>query len=189
MATPSSQLIAELGLESHPEGGYYKLTDLQESQIASPFADEKPRPMSTSIFYLLSHDRPRGVIHMNKSVTYHVLHQGRAKYTLIHPTSPPKIEHHIMGPNEAAGETRMLLVGTGVWKMSELPQEDLDAAESAPESERQEARDKVNCLITEVVVPGFDWDDHKYLTREGLERLFEGDKEKIRLFERDLKEA
>lgn len=92
-----------------------------------------------------------------------------------------------MGPNEAAGETRMLLVGTGVWKMSELPQEDLDAVESAPESERVEAREKVNCLITEVVVPGFHWDDHKYLTREGLQNLFEGNEEKIRTYERDLK--
>lgn len=92
-----------------------------------------------------------------------------------------------MGPNEAAGETRMLLVGTGVWKMSELLQEDLDAVESAPESERVEAREKVNCLITEVVVPGFHWDDHKYLTREGLQNLFEGDEEKIRTYERDLK--
>lgn len=81
----------------------------------------------------------------------------------------------------------MLLVGTGVWKMSQLPQEDLDAAEAAPEGKREEARDKVNCLITEVVVPGFHWDDHKYLTREGLEKLFEGDEEKIRIFERDLK--
>ena len=42
-------------------------------------------------------------------------------------------------------------------------------------------------MITEVVVPGFDWDDHKYLTREGLERLFGGDEEKIKGFERDLK--
>ena len=56
----SSQLISGLGLEAHPEGGekplvqwdvgvktdqegfagYYKLTDLQENQIASPFAGE-----------------------------------------------------------------------------------------------------------------------------------------------------
>ena len=81
----------------------------------------------------------------------------------------------------------MLLVGTGVWKMSELPQEDLAAAEAAPDAEREQARNRVNCLITEVVVPGFDWDDHKYLTREGLEKLFEGDEEKIKQFERDLK--
>lgn len=93
-----------------------------------------------------------------------------------------------MGPNEAEGETRMLLVGTGVWKMSELPQEDLDTAEAAPtDAEREQARNRVNCLITEVVVPGFDWDDHKYLTREGLEKLFEGDEEKTKRFERDLK--
>lgn len=81
----------------------------------------------------------------------------------------------------------MLLVGTGVWKMSQLLQEDLDAVEATSESEQEETRDQVNCLITEVVVPGFHWDDHKYLTKEGLEKLFDGDEEKIRIFEGDLK--
>ena len=75
----------------------------------------------------------------------------------------------IMGTNAEAGEVRMLLVGTGVWKRSSLLPEDLEHAKGGPESS-----DKTGCLITEVVVPGFDWEDHKYLTKNGLEKLFSG---------------
>ncbi|RXW13732.1 hypothetical protein EST38_g12124 [Candolleomyces aberdarensis] len=165
-ATPTKQLVADLGLERHPEGGYFKQTDCQEETVPTPFADGDQRPLSTSIFYLLSHDNPAGVIHMNKSVTYHILHQGRAEYTLITPGSPPKIERHVMGSNAAAGEKMQLIVGTGIWKMSQLLAEDINAAESENDKEL------VNCLITEVVVPGFQWMDHKFLTRDGLDELF-----------------
>ncbi len=77
--------------------------------------------------------------------TYHVLHRGRAEYTLIHPPEggePPRVETKIIGTN--AGETRLLLVGTGVWKMSRLLTEDVENAKT----EEQKAR--LGCLITEV---------------------------------------
>ena len=78
--------------------------------------DKALRPLATSIYYLLSLDEPNGVFHMNKSAvrltigimlydrgnvtdvgiqTMHVLHQGRAEYTLITPGSPPRIERKV----------------------------------------------------------------------------------------------
>ena len=71
--------------------------------------DGQLRPLATSIYYLLTCDASQGVFHMNKSAvrgpcrrarpvltrapqTMHVHHQGRAEYTLIHPTHPPRIE-------------------------------------------------------------------------------------------------
>lgn len=45
-----------------------------------------------------------------------------------------------MGTNTDKGETRLLLVGTGVWKMSRLLPEDIEDEEKA----------KAGCLITEV---------------------------------------
>jgi predicted cupin superfamily sugar epimerase len=96
----------------------------------------------------------------------HVHHTGRAVYTLITPSTEkgglPTIERVVMGPNVSAGEQRQLLVGTGVWKMSRL----LDVDLKGPDLER------TGCLITEVVVPGFHWEDHKYLTRAELEEMF-----------------
>ncbi|KAF9465403.1 RmlC-like cupin domain-containing protein [Collybia nuda] len=166
----SQELIRDLKLKEHPEGGHFVLTNTQEEIIPSPFADGTPRPLASSIYYLLSENSPTGFIHMNKSITYHVLHHGRAEYTLITPGSPPTVERKVMGANIAAGETRMLLVGTGVWKMSRLLPED-------HKKTTQWEKDHVYCLITEVVVPGFDWEDHQYMNIDQLETMFdkEGD--------------
>ncbi|KAI0918191.1 hypothetical protein AcV7_006994 [Taiwanofungus camphoratus] len=160
---PNSVLIENLGLIKHPEGGYYAETDRQPEQIPSPFADNALRSLATTIYYLLTPDRPNGVFHMNKSATMHVLHQGRAEYTLITPGRPPHVEKKIVGSDIHAGEVLQLLVPSGVWKMSRLLPADL--ARSAPGP-------GTGCLITEVVFPGFAWQDHRFLTRAGLEALW-----------------
>ncbi|KIP11359.1 hypothetical protein PHLGIDRAFT_10802 [Phlebiopsis gigantea 11061_1 CR5-6] len=167
----NSEIIALLKMHKHPEGGYYAETDRQPEQIPSPFADGQLRPLATSIYYLLTCDASQGVFHMNKSATMHVHHQGRAEYTLIHPTRPPRIEtvRQIVGPNIDAGETLQLMVGSNVWKKSKLLDEDVRAAE------RDGAlRERTGCLITEVVFPGFHWEDHEYLTKSALQALWGG---------------
>ena len=73
-----------------------------------------------------------------------------------------------MGTNVKGGEQRQLFVGTGVWKMSRLPPEDMEAAKT------QDEKDHTGCLITEVVTPGFHWEDHEFLTLQGLQEMFEG---------------
>ncbi|KAF8480660.1 hypothetical protein JB92DRAFT_3040311 [Gautieria morchelliformis] len=62
-------------------------------------------------------------------------------------------------------EKRQLLVGSSMWKMS-IPKEGhiLSAVSSHD-------RGYTGCLITEVV-PGFQWEDHSFLTKQRLEDLF-----------------
>lgn len=74
----------------------------------------------------------------------------------------------IIGPNIRAGETLQLLVPSGVWKMSRLLADDLATATDSAQ------RDRVGCLITEVVFPGFAWEDHAFLTLADLENVFGG---------------
>lgn len=74
-----------------------------------------------------------------------------------------------MGPNIHAGEVLQLLVPTGVWKMSRLLDEDLARATS------ESSKDRWGCLITEVVFPGFAWEDHAFLTKDSLEGLLGAD--------------
>ena len=100
--------------------------------------------------------------------TYHVLHHGRAEYTLITPGSPPTVERRVMGTDVSAGETRLLVVGTGIWKRSSLLAADLAVVAASTDEE------STHCLITEVVVPGFDWEDHVYMDKGALEHLFIG---------------
>jgi len=66
------------------------------------------------------------------------------------------------------GEYRQLLVGTGVWKKSRILPEDIALGKS------DEGKDRVGCLITEVVVPGFHWEDHRFMRRHDLDSLFRG---------------
>lgn len=63
----------------------------------------------------------------------------------------------------------------GWWKASEIPAEDLSSAEEGGD----DVRERTGCLISEVVVPGFDFQDHAFLDRAGLEELVGGD-EKLR---------
>ncbi|KAF8592071.1 hypothetical protein K439DRAFT_1325203 [Ramaria rubella] len=170
-SSPTSEMIRNLHLMKHPEGGYFVETDRQTQEIPSPYANGQLRHLATSIFYLLTYEERNGVFHMNKSITHHVLHEGRAEYTLITPGVsgfPPKVEKVVMGTNAEAGEKRQLLVGTGVWKRSAIPEEDIVSARTLEEKER------TGCLITEVVVPGFHWEDHAFLKKQELEELFKG---------------
>ena len=65
-----------------------------------------------------------------------------------------------------------LMVGSNVWKKSRLLPEDVTAAQADPVKQQH-----TGCLITEVVFPGFDWQDHQFLTVEKLKALFGGSEE------------
>ena len=98
------------------------------------------------------------------------------------PGGAPKIEVKVMGIDP--GEHRQLLVGTGVWKKSRILPEDVALGKS------DEDKDRVGCLITEVVVPGFHWEDHVFMKRHDLEDLFkdvEGGKDSIARFAKFVK--
>ncbi|KAJ6488509.1 RmlC-like cupin domain-containing protein [Mycena vitilis] len=59
-----------------------------------------------------------------------------------------------MNKSVGRGRMRRVNVGTGVWKMSRLLPEDITQAKT------EEEKRNLGCLITEVVVPGFHWEDH-----------------------------
>ncbi|KPV77562.1 uncharacterized protein RHOBADRAFT_33711, partial [Rhodotorula graminis WP1] len=101
----------------------------------------------------------------------HLHHQGRAAYTLIRPAQEGsgggrvEVRRVTVGSDAARGEVRQLVVEGGWWKASRIPGDDLVEGDA----------DRVGCLISEVVVPGFSFDDHAFLTRSGLFELFGGD--------------
>ncbi|GAA5914062.1 hypothetical protein JCM8208_005933 [Rhodotorula glutinis] len=174
----NKSLIESLHLEPHPEGGFFVQTHAMDETVPSPFADGATRQLATQIYYLLaaassstsssSHSPHQGTFHLNKSTTYHLHHQGRAAYTLIRPArdgGKPEVRRAVVGSDAARGEVRQLVVEGGWWKASRIPDEDLVEGEE----------DRTGCLISEVVVPGFSFDDHAFLTRSGLVELFGGD--------------
>jgi uncharacterized protein len=165
--------IASLNLQKHPEGGYYAETDRASLLIPNPFkvsdgstgsgADkDSVRNASTTIFYLLTPKSPVGHFHRNKARTVHTLHFGRGRYVLIHEDG--QVETFIVGHDLARGEKLQWIVDGGKYKASYL----------LPDKGAEES--KGGLLISETVVPGFEFSDHDFLTVEGLLKfhLFEG---------------
>jgi predicted cupin superfamily sugar epimerase len=166
--------ITHLSLLPHPEGGHYAETDRCNLLIPNPFntptnppgpgADQNSvRNASTTIYYLLSPGSPLGHFHRNKARTVHTLHRGRGRYVLIHPqphSAPPRTETFVVGQDLSKGEKLQWIVEGGVWKASYLLPDKEDGEES-----------KGGLLISETVVPGFEFRDHEFLSGEGLRAL------------------
>jgi predicted cupin superfamily sugar epimerase len=175
--SPSIQtLISSLDLLPHIEGGFYKETDRALDTIPSPFGSEKSstsdlapqrpgfdpsvRNSSTTIFYLLTPNGPQGGFHRNKGRTVHTLHHGRGCYVLIHADEDNRVETFIVGPNVAAGEKLQWIVEGGKYKASFLLPDSDNGSESS-----------AGLLISETVVPGFEFCDHDFLSPQGLKDL------------------
>lgn len=171
----NERFIRELNLEGHREGGYFKETDRSPFVLENPFHQEtsngaiktvdrpiqlekdKYRNYSTLIYYLLTPEIPYGRFHKNKNRIIHILQKGRGQYVLVYPDG--SVKSFIVGFDHAKGEVSQWVVPGGVFKASFL----LPSGDSSEES----ADDHL--LISEVVVPGFEYDDHEFL--EGVESL------------------
>jgi predicted cupin superfamily sugar epimerase len=134
--------VRDLDLEPHPEGGYFRRIYTAENQVPTATG---PRPVVTSIYYLMDHTSPRGRIHRNRSDILHYHLQGDPmEYVLIN-------EHGELHVERLGGDgAQFMLVPGGTWKGSRL----VVGASYA--------------LIAEVVTPGFDFADHDFATATDL---------------------
>lgn len=149
----SSALIQAFSLAPHFEGGYFRRTYAHATSV----------PMSVSaIHYLLTPHSPIGHFHRNKSVIVHSLHRGRGRCVLIHEDG--RAESFVLGHAVAKGERCMWVVEGGVWRATMLE------VEVGGVEEEEEEGEGGGLLITEVVVPGFEFKDHEFL---GVPRLVE----------------
>ena len=149
-----SQIIRTLKLQSHIEGGHFAETDRSKFQA------------STTIFYLLSPGSPVGHFHRNKGRTIHTLHRGRGRYVVTHadevdgqPEGRARVETFVVGQDVVEGEKLQWIVEGGKFKASFLL-EDAGEAES-----------RGGLLISETVVPGFEFADHDFMTEDAMKRL------------------
>ncbi|MCJ1474825.1 hypothetical protein MMC13_003485 [Lambiella insularis] len=177
---PSIQeTIDRLRLQRHPEGGYYVETDRDPRRVLNPFLpqtasealpsasgdeDDCTRSASTTIYYLLSPTNPTGVFHRNKGRTIHTLHKGRGRYVVIHADQmkngqKARVETFVVGHDLQAGERMQWLVEGGKYKASFL-------LPDVPGGERCEG-----LLISETVVPGFEFRDHNSMPGDVLSDL------------------
>ena len=172
------ELIAKLDLQPHIEGGFFVESDRAPDTVPSPFPieksstselapkrpgfDPKLRNSSTTIYYLLTPNGPQGGFHRNKGRTVHTLHKGRGRYVIIHADDSGKekrIETFVVGPDVARGERLQWIVDGGKYKASYLLPDKVGG------------KDSQGLLISETVVPGFEFCDHDFLSPQGLNEL------------------
>lgn len=164
----TAQTISTLNLQTHPEGGYFVETDRDPFEVPNPFmglsdlvsTDNAKRNASTSIFYYLTPSSPQGNFHRNSGRTIHTLHKGRGRYVLIHADEAKdgkaRVETFVVGHDIAKGERLQWIVEGGKYKASFLL------------PDRDGGDESTGLLISETVVPGFDFRDHDFL---GVERF------------------
>ncbi|RSL76359.1 hypothetical protein CEP51_010021 [Fusarium floridanum] len=182
--TPGTNaLIRALSLIPHMEGGYFQQTDEDPTTIPSKYPSEalsaqttalagppregfdiNTRRLSTTIFYLLTPCRPQGNFHRNRSRCIHTLHRGRGRYVLIHPDG--RVETFIVGHAVEQGERIQWVVEGNVWKASYL----LPSKATPGETQHGEG-----LLISETVVPGFEYCDHEFLSKQTFKNLLPED--------------
>lgn len=68
-----------------------------------------------------------------------------------------------MGPNSSLGEVTQLFVPGGYWKASEIPEEDMLLLGGREDNDLKE---RIGCLISEVVVPGWNPDQHQFIDED-----------------------
>lgn len=158
------EIIDAWGLIKHPEGGYYRETDRsrfemevkqvadgQDSKDSQSSSSTVRRNYHTLIYYLLTPDSPNGRFHKNKNSIIHILQRGKGQYVLTYPDG--RVKSFKVGFDYANGEVSQWVVPGEVYKASFLlPNEEFSNG----------------LLISEVVVPGFDFEDHSFMTAKEL---------------------
>ena len=108
--------VARLGLERHPEGGYYRETYRSAEQIAGDALPDRfggPRSFSTAIYFLLEgHD----VSALHRIRSDEVWHFYTGAPLTVHTIAPDGAYSAVrLGRNAAAGETFQAVVPAGCW--------------------------------------------------------------------------
>ncbi|GAA1808496.1 cupin domain-containing protein [Luedemannella flava] len=133
-----SDFVSALGLQPHPEGGWYRRT-WQSPLTATPLGYPAERPFATAIYFVL---RPGEVSrwHRVRSAELWLWHAGGPLALTLGDTSPEASRQVTLGPDLAGGQQPQAVVPGGVWQT---------AAPLGAEP----------TLVTCVVAPGFDFAD------------------------------
>ncbi len=137
MTVPST--AARLGLEPHPEGGWFRRTYTSDRPVATEGGD---RPAATLIHYLLTPGES-SAWHVVSSDEIWLWHgPGRLELALggTGETPDQAPQTVVLGPGVALGEAAQGIVPAGTWQAARL----LDDAE---------------CLVSCMVSPGFSFED------------------------------
>ena len=99
----ADDIIAELNLAPHPEGGWYRQTWI---------GTEEPRPAGTCIYYLLKPGEESRWHKVDAAEIWH-FYAGSPLILGISPTMAGPAVDHVLGPDIAAGQRPQIIVPEG----------------------------------------------------------------------------
>ena len=143
--------IGKLGLEAHPEGGYFRQTykaDLILAKESLPAEFTGARAASTAIYFLLEGEEFSAFHRLRSDEVWH-FHVGAT--LVVHVIdSDGRYAEILLGSDPDAGEVLQAVVKAGCWFASRV-------------------RDgKGFALVGCTVAPGFEFEDFEMATREEL---------------------
>ena len=145
MTYSAEDLITQLQLEAHPEGGFYKSTYTASEAVAT---HNGSRPIYTSIYFLL---RSTDISHLHRLQSDELWYYHGGSPLTVHMIYPDgTYEAKKLGLNIANGEVPQILVPKHTIFGSSV--DDADAFSL------------VGCMVA----PGFDFEDFELFTQEEL---------------------
>ena len=148
-------IIRQLGLQPHPEGGFYRETYRSSEAIAAaalPARYGKDRNLSTAIYYLLTPDSFSSLHRLQSDELFHFLLGDAVTMLQLHEDGHG--ETITLGQDILAGQQLQVVVARGVWQGMFLN----DGGRFA--------------LLSTTVSPGFDFADFELGAYDGLTRRY-----------------
>lgn len=165
----SRQLIEQLGLEPHPEGGYYKQVYKSEESIQEQYLPERflgERVYATAIYFLLDQSTFSALHMINQDEIWH--HYEGAPLEIVMINEDHEAKHVILGKDLDKGQKPMVVVPYGVYFGARLVDDKEDFS-------------FVGCTVA----PGFEFDDFVLARREDLLRDYPHHEDIIHAFTRE----
>ena len=160
----SHEIIERLGLEPHPERGYYRQT-YRASLAVESAAHGAARAASTAIYFLVTAEEPETYLHRLKSdEVFHLYDGGPLEIVRLFPDGSWDVAR--LGMNLDAGERPQIVIPAGTWFGTIL---------TAGAS---------HCLVGCTVAPGFEFADFELAEGPELEDRYPGAVERIRRMSR-----
>ncbi|QMU80492.1 cupin domain-containing protein [Streptacidiphilus sp. PB12-B1b] len=132
-----------LGLEPHPEGGWYRRSYTSPVSVPHPVSGG-PRPTATLIYYLLCPGEESRWHRVASDEVWLWRHGGPLTVTTTPPGRRPGVEQTVvLGADTGSGQQLQALVPAGHWQRAEAG----------------DAETLVTCMVT----PGFDFADFHLL--------------------------
>lgn len=162
--TRANSIIEQLGLEPHPERGYYKETYRAPLTVSSD-AHGAARAASTAIYFLITASEPVTYLHRLKSdEIFHFYDGGPLEILRLFPDG--KWDVAKLGMNLDAGERPQIVMPAGTWFGTTL------------------AAGASHCLVGCTVAPGFEFADLELAEGPELATRYPGAADRIRTMTR-----